>query len=152
MDDERARREIKRAKRFNYICFGIVITGILAVCLGMLIRQNRPVGGRITISGLERAMQMEEVAVTEIGQKAAVVPTEQLAELLCLDQWAETEWFSQKALVKLCFSEGYVLSLYEGDLASAFDEYAESGTRNTAFYQMPQGVLEQVMDYLNSIA
>ena len=151
MEDEQARREIQRAKRFNYICFGIVIAGILAACLGVIIHQNRPVSGSVSISGLTRALRMKEITVAEAGQKAVVEPAEQLAELLSLEQWAETERFSQKASIELYFSEGYVLSLYEGDLASAFDEYAESGTKNTAYYQMPQGALEQVKAYLNFI-
>lgn len=56
MDEERFAREVKKGKRFNYICFSVLICFILVVAVAVIYYINRPLSDSITVEGAENAL------------------------------------------------------------------------------------------------
>ena len=151
MHHERAEQGAKRTKRFHFGCLITVAILLLVTVVATVAYRHRPLSSSVTIAGLEDAFDADEVLVQGTGGSYRLDPQEGLFLLLQLPAWKETKQFSADALVRIQFYDGYTLSLYDNDLAIVYNDYAESGTKNAAYYQMPSSVTGCVQAYLENL-
>lgn len=149
MDEDRLARSVGRGKRFNYICFSVLILCILAAASAVILYMTRPLSDSVTLASAGGALVGEYILVKTGSGYYKIDGGSKLAELFRLDEWTLCDQFPDEEVVAtLHFGELYEMYLHGDGKVSFFDGYSRSGTRQTAYYEVPAGIEEDVIGYI----
>ncbi len=149
MDENRLARSVRRGKRFNYICFSILIIFTLTAAVAVILYMTRPLSDSVTLESAESVLGGESILVKTSGGYYEIDGSSAFSDLFRLDEWASCDQFPDVEVVAtLHFGELYELYLHGDGKASFFDGYSRSGTRQTAYYDVPAGIAEEVIGYI----
>ena len=148
-------KDIKKAKRFNYIVFAIVDVLIIAVIVALiwLPRDNQNLDGErvfdqlqlratngnatlVYIEDEEHYVNFDEAFLTSFWQTYAFLETEETAE--------------DRPVLTVHLSESYDMSFYEGGLVRVYDGYAGTLQRSEQWYVMKGDGHHTIRDYVLS--
>lgn len=142
--------EVKKAKRFNYIVFGVLSACIFAVAGWILWQNSRAVAPVLEIEELANNVQYADLAL--VGDTCYALEESQELSALCeFPEWKETE--SRQAGVRILtlkLGEEYELAFYEGGLAKAYYGYSSRKYLDTAWYAVPEDAAAAVAEYICS--
>jgi hypothetical protein len=149
MDENRLARSVRRGKRFNYICFSILIIFTLTAAVAVILYMTRPLSDSVTLESEESALGGESILVKTSSGYYEIDGSSAFSDLFRLDEWTSCDQFPDVEVVAtLHFGELYEMYLHGDGKVSFFDGYARLGTRQTAYYEVPAGIAEEVIGYI----
>lgn len=124
-------------------CFGIIVYEVV-----------KPLDPWITVSGLHERTQNKEHGILVEADKVScwTDPSTELADLCSFEDWKRVYTFSddEEPLLTLEFQEEYVVEFYSGGRAVACNGYGRLGTAWSAFYEVPDGIVDRIMEYVQA--
>lgn len=145
-------KEIRNAKMFNYIAFGIVIllwVAIIGAIIGFI---NRPLDSYVTIEGIQMGTQTHEnYILAKTGDSFYETdPSDEFAALFEFEEWKMVSSApSGDSVLSLQFAELWVVDIYSDGLVAAYNGYASSTRcKDSAYYSMPAEAVEKIIEYL----
>ncbi|MGI5978836.1 MAG: hypothetical protein ACOX66_04985 [Oscillospiraceae bacterium] len=147
MDEKQMEKQIKKAKRANYIIFALAAALLAAIAVGIIAELNRPFDKAVKKAGLAGALQNTQILAKADGAYYRFDGSEDFAALLQFDAWKKCDRvYPSDEIVTFHLGRQYSLTLYGDGHAVAANGYAKKGSRGEAFYEIPETVARAVAD------
>lgn len=141
-------REVRAAKRFAYLTFGIVITMILVIAGLFIWLCNRPISPELEIGALSNAV--DGVYLAWIDDTCyELTAGDALSDLCGFSEWKRIDnQVKEHNILSVKLADEYELAFYEGRLVMAYYGYSTSKYRDRVWYQIPENVTESICEYI----
>lgn len=147
MDDKQMEKQIKKAKRANYIIFGIAAALLIALAVGLIAELNKPYDEKVKTAGLEAALSGSQILTKADGAYYRFSGSGEFSNLLQFDAWKKCDRvYPTDEVATFHLGRQYSLTLYGDGHAVATNGYAEKGTKSEAFYEIPVTVARAAAD------
>ena len=149
MDDKLMEKQIKKAKRVNYVFFAIAAALLAALAVGLITELNRPTDPAVKTAGLADVLQEKQILVKASGSYYRFDGGADFTALLALDSWKKCDRVvPSDEVVTFHLGRQYSLTLYGDGHAVATNGYAEKGSHGDAFYEIPAELAQKAADYI----
>ena len=145
-------KEIKRAKVFNYVVFGIVILLVFAIAGFIIFEMTKPLCSSVTFSGLQTEISETNnyiLAKTGDDEYFEISASIELGNIFSFDSWELVDEAPNGEIVaSLRLAELYILEIYDNGYAAVYDGYAPIKTVSYAYYEISNDVSTALVSYL----
>lgn len=149
MDEKRMEKQIKKAKRANYIIFGIASALLIALAVAIIAELNKPLDKSIRIDGLQSALSGTQILTKANGSYYQFDGDPSFMALLELDKWEKCSRIDPAdEVITFHLGRQYSLTLYADGHAMAVNGYAEKGSLSSVFYEVPLDVAQNAAAYV----
>lgn len=149
MDDKQMEAQLKKAKRANYIIFGIAAVLLIALAVGLIAELTKPLDKAVKTDGLSSALTAKQILTKAEGTYYKFDGGESFTALLGFDQWKKCDRVVPgDEVVTFHLGRQYSLTLYNDGHAIVSNGYAEKGSRGQAFYEIPADAARSAADYV----
>ena len=149
MDDKQMEKQIKKAKRANYIIFGIAAALLIALAVALIAELTKPLDKDIKTSGLSAALSSTQILAKADGAYYKFDGGAEFAALLKFGDWKKCDRVAPgDEAVTFHLGRQYSLTLFGDGHAIATNGYAEKGSRGEVYYEIPADIEKTVSDYV----
>lgn len=149
MDDKQMEKQIKKAKRANYIIFGIAAALLVALAVGLVAELTKPLDAGVRTDGLAAALGGKQILAKADGSYYKFDGGGDLSALLHFDQWKKCDRVvPNDEVVTFHLGRQYSLTLYNDGHAVASNGYAAKGSRGEAYYEIPADIAKAASAYI----
>ena len=142
-------KNIKRAKRFNYIVFAIVAILVIALIIAVVAFIFRPAVYTITIPGIQSNMETQTILAKVGDAYYQAEPKDEFVELFSFDDWEQISTVpAGEPVLLLQLAELYVIEFYADGQVAAYDGYSPIGYKSYAYYAIPGNTVDQIINSL----
>ena len=147
MDDRQMEKQIKKARRANYIIFALAAALLVALAVALIAELNKPTDKSVKTAGLAEALQGTQLLVKADGTYYHFDGSTDFTALLQLDAWKRCDRvYPSDEVATVHLGRQYSLTLYGDGHAIATNGYAAKGSRGEAFYEIPAAVARAAAD------
>ncbi len=158
MDEKRFANQVMHGKHFNYLCLAIlIIILILIVSIFVVYKTahssilNKELSPTVTIESADKALLGEDILAKFGNAYYEVDSNENLLGLLRLDEWTQSDEFSNDGLLLILhFGEEYEMYFYDNEKVLFYDGYAAKGTKSEAYYEVPADIVDNISQYITA--
>lgn len=151
MDDKQMEKQIKKARRANYIIFGIAAALLIALAVGLVAELTKPLDSGIKTDGLAAALGGKQILAKADGAYYQFDGGSELTALLHFDGWKKCDRVVPgDEVVTFHLGRQYSLTLYNDGHAIAYNGYAAKGSRGEVFYEIPADAAKAAAGYVES--
>lgn len=141
-------KEVKQSKRLILTAFSVVCT--VTVLILFCMNSRRPISPQLTRENLALAMGASAYQVF-CEESCYLLPEAPPAALCQFDNWTEVRTAGDgKHILTFKLAEQYELAFYENGYAQAYDGYSSSKYRGNIWYQIPENVTLELMEYVSA--
>lgn len=143
--------EIKKSQRPKIVGYCIIALAAILLVGAVICYLFRPLDPFVTISGVQNATQGEGGGVSvKLGDAHYTVDSSaEFASVFAFDQWNRCLTRpSEEPIMLLEFQELWVAELYADGTVAVYNGYSQIGKKGQAYYKAPQGMIDQVVDYV----
>lgn len=149
MDEKQMEKQIKKAKRANYIIFGIAAALLIALAAGLIAELNKPLDKSVKTAGLQSASSGAQILTKANDAYYKFDGSPAFTALLQFDKWEKCDRVDPAdEIVTFHLGRQYSLTLYAGGHAIATNGYAAKGSVGNAFYKIPADAARAAADYV----
>lgn len=146
MDKEMQKPQKPKALRYCMIALAVILFA------GPVIYYvARPLDPLVKISGVQNETQEEgDRVLVKLGDAYYEVDSsDEFASVFAFDQWNRCLTTpSEEPVMLLEYQELYVAEVYADGTVAVYNGYAQIGKKRHAYYKAPQGMVDQVTDYI----
>ncbi len=147
-------KEAMRAKRFNiavFIVFAVLILSVvLTVSIFSIRYMCRPYSSDVMVDGIEQGIyQTLEIKIND--DCYLLDGNDEFVKQFSFDEWEMTkDTPSGEPVTQFHFAEQWTLKLYADGQAKANYGYASSKEKSTAYYNVPEDMLDKLNTYIQN--
>ena len=130
---------------------GICIFAVVFVVAKVIAYANRPYSPSVSIENIQRGMsRVDGLHLVKANDHYYTIEgSHALAKLFVFDEWEQTQKASSgKAVIAFCLAEEWIIDLHSDGSVTAYDGYASSKHKSTAYYAAPAEMIAALSDFI----
>lgn len=139
---------IKVIKKIAKILLAVLCIFVVAKVIAYA---NRPYSPSVSIENIQRGMsRVDGLHLVKANDHYYTIEgSYALAKLFVFDEWEQTQKASSgKAVIAFCLAEEWIIDLHSDGSVTAYDGYASSKHKSTAYYAAPAEMIAALSDFI----